>query len=94
MNKTTTTDTFFYETVKSMEVNVSYAGKRIVELHDMARGLAALCRAAIESGLFCAESCGTVMVIASAAEKMQSLAMDIYPMETGLEVIREVEGHE
>ena len=90
MNKTTTTDTFFYETVKSMEVNISYAGKRIVELHDIAQGLSAVCRAAIESDLFCAESCGTVMVIAAAAEKMQSIAADIYPMDIGQEAIREV----
>ena len=87
---TTSNDVFFYETVNSMEVNVSYAGKRIRELHDMAQGLAALCHAAIRDDLFCIESCGTVMVIASAAEKMQNIAMEIYPMQNGVEVIREV----
>ena len=45
----------------------------------------------LEGDLFCAESCGIVMVIASAAEKMQNLAMDIYPMQYGEKVIREVE---
>ena len=90
MNKAQSLSTMFYETVESKEINVAYAGERIRELYDMTGGFLSLCRAGLKGNLVCAEEDGILLVFIATLEEMERRLSEIYPMDKGEEVIREL----
>ena len=89
MSKAQSTSDIFYETTASKEVNVSYVGECIMDIHDTAQGLATLCRAGLKDHIFIVEEIGIVLVIIAVLDDMRKKLLEIYPQDSGEPVIRE-----